>query len=290
MTIILACFTINAITFAAEQNVNETNETNETEVFFFKAKEVDVPIIMYHLVTENSKYIGKYGVSPTELEEDLKYLKKNGYNTIVMQDLIDFVEKGKKLPKKPILLSFDDGNSSDYRYLLPLLQQYKMKAVIAIIGEAVDRCTKDSEGNPNGKYPNLTWAQVKELHKSGIVEVQSHGYDVHGKRGSGKNQGEDAQAYHTRLLTDLTKLQQACETHLGYVPNTFIYPLGIISDGSRQVLEELGFVASLSCLEGVNKIRQGDKDCLFSLKRYNRPSGQSLESLINKMTPTKTKA
>ena len=276
MTIIFAYF--NPISYAAF-----AEEQNDTEVFFFKAKEVDVPIIMYHLVTENSKYIGKYGVSPTELEEDLKYLKKNGYNTIVMQDLIDFVEKGKKLPKNPILLSFDDGNSSDYRYLLPLLQQYKMKAVIAIIGEAVDRCTKDSEGNPTGKYPNLTWTQVAELHKSGIVEVQSHGYNVHGKRGSGKNHGEDAQAYHARLLADLTKLQQSCETHLGYVPNTFIYPLGIISDGSREVLEELGFVASLSCLEGVNKIRQGDKDCLFSLKRYNRPSGQSLESLLKTM-------
>jgi len=243
----------------------------------------DVPVIMYHLITERSKYIGKYGITPDEIEKDLKYLKENGYTTVVMRDLVDFVNHGSPLPPKPIVLTFDDGNYSDFEYLYPLLKKYDMKAVLAIIGSATDKYTKQSAENPGARYPNLNWAQVKELHESGLFEIQSHGYDVHGSRGSGEKKGESTQAYHSRLHDDLKKLQDACEEHLNYTPNTFIYPLGIIGKDSRIVLEKLGMVASLSCYEGINIVRPGDHDCLFKMHRYNRPSGESIGSLLSRM-------
>jgi len=260
--------------------VTPQEETDETEVFFRRQKEANVPIIMYHLVTENSRYIGKYGIRPSQLEEDLKYLRDNGYNTVVMQDLIDFVVDGKRLPANPVVLTFDDGNSSDYKYLFPLLKQYEMKAVICIIGSAVDKMTEEHAKYPKGRYPNLNWAQVVEMHESGLLEVQSHGYNVHGKAGSGRLKRESEGEYHSRLAADLTKLQGLCEEHLGYKPNTFCYPLGVISKESRAVLEELGFVASLSCQEGINVITYEDKACLFKLNRNNRPSGRSIEDVL----------
>jgi len=258
-------------------------DINDAEVFFRREKEVLVPIVMYHLVTEKDRYVGKYGIRPSELEEDLKYLKEKGYNTILLKDLINFVEKGKRLPNNPIILTFDDGNSSDYNYLFPLLKEYDMKAVISIIGKAVDQNTQEHAKYPAGKYPNLTWAQVKEMHDKGIVEVQSHGYNVHGPAGSGKLKRESPEAYHQRLLADLTKLQDCCQEHLGEKPTTFCYPLGIISKGSNAVLEEMGFKASLSCQEGINIIVHGEKECLFKLKRTNRPSGKSIEKVLDEI-------
>jgi len=281
VTCLLVAFTITmAILAGAGLQAAPATDIDDTEVFFRREKEVQVPIIMYHLVTENNRYVGKYGIRPSQLEEDLKYLKENGYNTVVMQDLINFVEKGKRLPKNPIVLTFDDGNSSDYHFLFPLLKEYDMKVVISIIGSATDKYTKDLEKNPTAKFPNLTWMQVKEMHDEGIVEVQSHGYDVHGSAGSGKLRRESADAYHRRLVSDLTKLQDRCEEHLGVKPNTFCYPLGIIGKGSQAVLEEMGFVASLSCQEGINIIKQGEKDCLFKLNRNNRPSGRSIDKVL----------
>ena len=254
----------------------------DSEVFFFRDKEVEVPIIMYHLITERPKYIGKYGITPTELEKDLQFLEENGFTTVVMQDLINFVTNGRRLPKKPIVLTFDDGNSSDYEYLYPLLKKYDKKAVLAIIGEATDRCTNNAEDNPKSKLPNMTWGQIRELHESGYCEIQSHGYNMHGKGGSGNRRGESGDAYGTRLSTDLMKLQDACEAHLGYMPNTFIYPLGVVGKGSREIIESLGMMASLGCEEGVNTVRQGDRDCLFKMHRYNRPSGKSIESILRR--------
>jgi len=251
-----------------------------TEVFFSNEKEVRVPVIMYHLVIENKRYHGRDGISPAELKNDLEYLKNNGYNTIVIQDLIDFVDRGKSLPKNPIVLTFDDGNSSDYKYLFPLLKEYEMKAVISIMGNVTDKITSQYDKNPKEKYPNLTWAQVQEMHESGMVEVQSHGYDVHGKAGSGKQKRESDAAYHQRLKADLQKLQDLCQQHLGAEPTTFCYPYGIISKGSHAVLEEMGFAASLSCQEGINIIKQGDKACLLKLNRVNRASGRAVSGIL----------
>jgi len=283
---LLLIFSIAILLPTTTTKASEIPDLNDAEVFFFQQKEVEVPIIMYHLITERPKYIGKHGITPTELEKDLIYLKENDYNTIIMQDLIDFVERGKKLPKKPIILTFDDGNFSDYSYLLPLLQKYEMKAVLAIIGEATDRYTKVIDKNPKVKISNMAWQHIQELHNSGHCEIQSHGYNVHGRGGSGKKRSESMEAYHSRLSADLIKLQNACEAHLGWQPNTFVYPLGIVSEGSRQVLENLGIVASLGCEEGINIVRQGDKDCLFKMHRYNRPTGRNVENILTHMKKT----
>ena len=272
------------ILFTGVCYASEIENDFETEVFFHRVKEVELPIVMYHLVTENSRYIGKYGITPADFEKDLKYLKDNEYNTVVMQDLIDFVNRGKKLPKNPIMITIDDGNSSDFYYVLPLLKKYKMKAVIAILGEPSDECTVYAERNPDGRYPHLSWSQIEALHKSGHVEIQNHSYSLHTPpTGSGKRGNESIEAYHARLYKDLQKLQEACAAHLNYVPTTFVYPLGVIGVNSKAVLENLGMSGSISCQEGMNTIRQGDKDCLFKLRRSNRPSSRSIEDILQKL-------
>ena len=117
--------------------------------------DVYLPIIMYHGLSENSKKQGRYVISPTVLEEDLKYIKENGYTTVVMQDVIDFVHKGKELPKKPVMLTFDDGNYNNYVFAYPLMQKYDCKMVISPIGEAVDRYTQN--GNCQVEYATCHW-------------------------------------------------------------------------------------------------------------------------------------
>jgi peptidoglycan/xylan/chitin deacetylase (PgdA/CDA1 family) len=244
---------------------------------------VNVPIVMYHLVTTRQKYIGKYGITPAELAQDLQYLADNGYNTVVVRDLIDFVNHGSPLPNKPVMLTFDDGNASDYEYLLPLLKKHNQKAVLAIIGKATDRCTDEMSKYPQAKHSNLTWAQVKALHESGHCEIQSHGYDMHGSNGSGKKSGESTAAYHTRLRKDLTRLQDACKQNISFTPTAFIYPLGVISEDSFAILQELGFQASFSCQEGKNAIKQGEPATLFRLKRTNRPAYRPIKNILDSL-------
>ena len=93
---------------------------------------VALPVIMYHSVLKDGARIGKYVVSPDSFEHDLAFLKDNGYETVSISDLTDFVYEGKKLPEKPVMITFDDGYYNNLVYAAPLLEKYNMKAVISV--------------------------------------------------------------------------------------------------------------------------------------------------------------
>ena len=253
--------------------------------FFFANSEeyIKVPIIMYHSILKDPARSNKYTITPAVLEEDLKYIKANGYETITISDLISYVYDDKPLPPKPIILTFDDGHYNNYGYLYPLLEKYDMKAVISIVGSYTDKFSETNEANLNYSY--LRWKDINELISSGRVEFQNHTYNLHdnthGRIGAKKKKGESDDEYKKILEEDINKLQNEFKENTGYVPTCFTYPFGGISNSSLDIIKELGFKASLSCEEGINKITK-NPNSLYLLKRYNRPSYVSTYNIFKK--------
>lgn len=245
---------------------------------------IEVPIIMYHSILKDSSRSNKYTVTPAVLEEDLKYIKDKGYTTVTIADLISYVYDDKPLPEKPIVLTFDDGHYNNYGYLFPLLEKYDMKAVISIVGSYTDKFTETDEANLNYSY--LRWKDIKELMDTGHIEFQNHTYSLHsntGKRiGTKKIKGETDEHYKSILKDDILKLQQEFEENTHYTPQCFTYPFGGISNASLDIIKELGFKASLSCEQGINKLTK-NPNSLYLLKRYNRPSYISTYNFFQKI-------
>lgn len=237
--------------------------------------DVRVPIIMYHKVTTNSGLLGKYAITPDEFEADLKYLQDNDYGVVTVTDLISYVYYGVELPKNPIVLTFDDGNYSDYRYVYPLLKKHDTRAVISVIGYITDEYTLENRQDIH--YPNLTWYQINEMMDSGVIELQNHGYDLHAQRGgvygAKKHAGESDEEYFIRLKGDVMKLQNRTLEKTGITPNTFTYPFGAYSPQSDDAIAQSGFYASLICEERVNLLTVGDTKCLYGMGRSLRPHG-----------------
>ena len=67
--------------------------------------EIDLPVIMYHHINKNPKYLNNYTVSPDEFRRDLEYLKDNGYQTVSASQLIGFTQGKEQLPEKPIRIT-----------------------------------------------------------------------------------------------------------------------------------------------------------------------------------------
>lgn len=245
---------------------------------------IEVPIIMYHSILKDPSRSNKYTVTPTVLEEDLKYIKDKGYTTVTITDLISYVYDNKPLPENPIVLTFDDGHYNNYGYLFPLLEKYDMKAVISIVGSYTDKFTETDEANLNYSY--LRWKDIKELMDTGRIEFQNHTYNLHsntGKRiGTKKMKGETDEHYKNVLEEDILKLQQEFEENTNYIPQCFTYPFGGISNASLDIIKELGFKASLSCEQGINKLTK-NPNSLYLLKRYNRPSYISTYNFFQKI-------
>jgi len=245
---------------------------------------INVPIIMYHKITQVDTMLGDYAITPDEFEEDLEYLKENGYHTITISELIDFISKGLPLPDKPIILTFDDGYFSDYKYAFPLLKEYDMKATFSIIGKVTDEYTQ--EGRQDILYPHITWSMVIDMVKSGHAELQNHGYDIHGQSGGAKGanqrKGESDDEYRDRLSADINLFQARALEMTGIMPTTFTYPFGAYSQKSEDILRLLGFSASLICAEKINKLTVGDNDCLFGMGRLLRAHGTSISEVLEK--------
>lgn len=243
---------------------------------------VEIPIVMYHSVLKDRARLGKYVISPDEFESDLKYLKDNGYTTILMEDLINYTQGG-ELPEKPVLLTFDDGYYNNYLYAFELAKQYEAKFVISPIGFYADQYTDTPD--ENAYYSHATWPQLQEMRESGLVEIENHSYNLHKSNGSRlgvkKVSGETDAQYEKMLTEDVLKAQEEIEGHVGVRPTTFVYPFGAVSKGTPEIIRKLGFTATLSCEEHISTVTR-DPESLFDLGRYLRVSGPSSEKFFEK--------
>ena len=247
-----------------------------------------VPILLYHSILKDPQRAGMHVLSPDTLEQDLRYLKDHGYTTVSIQQLIDAVYQDAPLPEKPVVLTFDDGYLNNLTYVLPLLEKYDMKATISIVGAYTEQAEREDDENPN--YAYLKKQRIAEMAQSGRFEIGVHSYDMHGqqtRKGSAKNKGESTGQYQAVFRAD-TEQCVALLAECGVDANVYAYPYGAISAESEPVLKELGFCASLSCREKPNYITK-DPDCLWQLGRYNRPSGVSTETFMQRALGEDTK-
>ena len=249
------------------------------ELWAERREEVRLPVLMYHEVKREDP--GKDVILPEEMEGDLRWLQREGYTTVFMADVLAYVYEGEPLPEKPILLTFDDGYESSYRRLFPLLKQYGAKAVICVIGRSADEFSLLPENG--GPYVHAAWKELLEMRDSGLVELQHHSYDLHretgGETGCGRRWGEDGLAYELRIRRDADRLQEELYRRTGSPASTFAYPYGLYTRELEGILEDCGFLATLTCDFGMNRLTR-DPDCLRGMKRICRSHGADLKKLL----------
>lgn len=272
------CFSVMYSGFYPSNSQSVASISSESDT-----KGVELPIVMYHSMLKDTKLQGQFVIDPAKFEEDLKYLKDNGYTTITVSDLVDYVYNNKELPKKPIMLTFDDGYYNNYLYAYPLLKKYKCKAVISPIGYYSDLYSKSTDA-PSPSYSHCTWKQLKEMQNSGCVEIQNHSYNMHsqnGRLGIKQKNGESSEEYKEVITQDISKAQNRFKEKLKYTPQAFVYPFGALSDSSEEAIKALSFRASFTCEEKINIIVK-DKNSLYLLGRFIRTNKMTTKELFNK--------
>ena len=172
------------------------------------AENVNVPVLMYHAVSDDLWGYWDLFVSPQTIEEELLYLQENGFETIWFEDLSHIEDY-----EKPVILTFDDGYDDNYTELFPLLQKYNAKATIFVIPKAI--------GTPH----KMTAEQIYELSRSGLVSIQSHTYS----HGNLSTMDEET------LIFEMEESQKYLAALTGQVPYAVCYPEGTRSELSIEV-------------------------------------------------------
>jgi len=105
-------------------------------------------------------------IAKDRLDEQLRALKEQGYETISQQDMLDFYQKGKPLPKKSLFLAFEDGRNDSHLFAQPLLEKYNYKAT------ALTYANKMGGSDHKFLQPN----DLLNMQKSGYWELGTNGY------------------------------------------------------------------------------------------------------------------
>ncbi|MDE3153503.1 MAG: polysaccharide deacetylase family protein [Acidobacteriota bacterium] len=123
-------------------------------------------------------------VTPAELEPKLQFLAENGYTTVDSEAIARLVVDGVHPGPFHVALGFDDAWASLWTVAGPLLRRYGFRAITYAIPERVTeadglRPTIDDGLETPGALdrsdtPFATWPELKALHDSGVVDVQSH--------------------------------------------------------------------------------------------------------------------
>lgn len=172
-----------------------------------------VPIFMYHFILDD------YGdfpdtenfLKPETLEEQLKYISENGYQTIFMDEMDDLYKY-----EKPVGLTFDDCFVYFYNNAFPLLKKYNQKATIFIITDYI-----------NGEN-YLTEEQLKEIADSGLVKIESH---------TKTHEYLDEMTYEEQL-EQAVESKERLEAITGQKVTVYCYPSGRFNNTTIDIIKE----------------------------------------------------
>lgn len=203
------------------------------------------PILEYHMVQqEDPKDAYAYNVPVEDFQQQLDYLQEQGYTTISIRDYLRAKKGLLQLPEKPIILTFDDGYESNYKELLPILEERGLKATIFMVT------------NDIGKDGYLSWQQLKDMEKRGI-EIGSHTANHLPLTGMSLDEARE-EVKLSKLLMEWNGMKTIY---------TLSYPNGKYTTDLEQMLKEEEYLAAVTGDAGLNTF---DTDP-YLLQRINIP-------------------
>ena len=238
---------------------------------------------MYHHVTHSG---GSLSVSAAHFDSQMRGLAQIGYRTLGADDLAVFYA-GKPLPKKSVLLTFDDGYLDNWVYAHPVLQRYGFRAVLflvtGLIGQGPQRpyagqgsplppCpahkqAKEIMFSPDPDSVMLRWSEVQAMRAAGTFELHSHTH-TH-KRwdllcGSPQEKNE-------RFYQDLDQSRQVLQRELGQVSGHLCWPQGYTDTDYKRIAADQGFRFFYTTDARGQNTAQSDAGHIYRFAARNRP-------------------
>jgi peptidoglycan/xylan/chitin deacetylase (PgdA/CDA1 family) len=207
---------------------------------------VEMPILVYHTIkpgpVSGSAAARLLTESPDAFEQQLKYLKDNGYQTISFTQLCDFLEKGTPIPERPAIISFDDGWDNQFAYAFPLLQKYGFTATFFVVTNYLD-------------HQNfMKIEQLKTMIAAGM-SIGSHSRSHPALAGIGNPR---------RLWDEIAGSKAFLEEQLGVTIDTFAYPYGSYNAGVAALVKAAGYRTARTVNFGT-RATAGDLEVLAGL-------------------------
>jgi peptidoglycan/xylan/chitin deacetylase (PgdA/CDA1 family) len=222
-----------------------------------KARRTAVPILMYHVISRAPAGVpnAELWVDEDVFADEMHALAAAGYTAITLQQAWDGWTHGGPLPRKPIVVSFDDGYLSHYTHAKPVLSKLGWPGVLFLATEAI---------GPGG----LTEHQIRSLIHAGW-EIDSHTL-TH----PDLTTLDDA-----TLRRELAGSRRELQRRFGVRANFFAYPAGRYDARVQTATDAAGYTAATTVEPGVASRR----DDPFALHRVRVNASDTADSLLTRL-------
>jgi peptidoglycan/xylan/chitin deacetylase (PgdA/CDA1 family)/glycosyltransferase involved in cell wall biosynthesis len=203
-----------------------------TEAIALKMNNAEIPVLMYHRVTDGKPAGTKHGIYVTqiEFERQLAYLKRTRCTTLTFADAKAIEEGTRIIPKRPVILTFDDGYEDNYIHAFPLLRKYSFSAVIFLIGNPAIRTNAWDAANGEPEARLMSDAQIKAMAAYGIE------FGAHSLNHKKLTEIPLSDAKH-----EIEQSKLAIEKRLGAPIISFAYPYGKLNEELKGIVKGAGF-------------------------------------------------
>lgn len=223
-----------------------------------------IPVLMYHFLAANDsdcapggKYHGNAMIMPvSQFRQQMEYLKNNGFKTLTVSELMTYERYGQLPPSKSVVVIFDDGYENNYTLGFPVLKELGLKANMAPVIYS-SQLKSETGLDETADLPRYTFAMMKEMYQSGLVEIGSHTYHGHGPSKSYQSRNEFFMAepassvitgtletedqYCERVLNDCWRGRALLREQVGEEHPYYVYPYGKCSKELAGAVEIAGY-------------------------------------------------
>ncbi len=230
-----------------------------------RASDPGVPILLYHRFHPTEP--GSTTVTTPVFEEQLAWLAEHHYAVVRLGFVVDALRGGRPLEPNTVAITVDDGRRSQYTEMFPILQRTHTPVTLFVYTNAISY-------EPDA----LTWEEIGEMLKSGLVDVQSHTCShPQFEKERARRSPADFEAF---VTTELTKSKKTLEDRLHRPVDLLAWPYGVFDSALERAAAGAGYVAAFS-VEG-HLARVGDN--LYSVPRIvvsDRDRGERLATLLD---------
>ena len=213
-----------------------------------------IAVFCYHDISDRPD-APSITISPALLQAQIQGLKRDGWTFLSLSELLSYKERPADLPPRVAVLSFDDAYRSFSEQVLPLLRKENVRATLSIVTSFLDDPPKDLA-------PLMSWEQVREADRSGLVEIASHSHSLHRYVTSNPYRDtdpsvttrryileearyEDREEYRARIREDLRESRRILREKLGHDVTVLAWPYGGHNAVARDIASGEGFVLTL---------------------------------------------
>lgn len=201
-----------------------------------------VPILTYHEISAKPQptYL-TFTVTPAQFDRQMQWLAENDYSTITLDHLLDHRAGRRALPKRPIVITFDDGCREAIEHAMATLPKYGFTAMFYLVTGVIGGATRWTKTKRDFELPVVDWRTAQQLIASGF-SCGSHTV----------NHRRLAQVAMSECREELFQSRATLEDRLGQDIVHLSYPHGSFNAGVRQIAEEAGYRTAVTVEPGLS--------------------------------------